>query len=247
MPFPAAITAQIVKAGSLLGVSYGAGRLVLHRGLRVNDSRKLVHFALFLLPVVLDRALGTAGSAAAGAMSAAVTLALLVCFTEAARTRVPAFEVAFASFDRPEDRPHTLFWLATQTVAGYAVIAPMLVLFHRAELMALVPIPILINGIGDGLAEPIGVRFGRHKYRVRAIGSDRVYTRSLEGSACVFLASVAILCAFAFALSPVQLAVALAVIPLAMTLAEAWSPHTWDTPILFLVGYVCLYAIAQLF
>jgi len=37
-------------------------------------------------------------------------------------------------------------------------------------------------------------------------------------------------------MSGVELALALGVIPIAMTLAEAFSPHTWDSPFLYLVG-----------
>ena len=33
-----------------------------------------------------------------------------------------------------------------------------------------------------------------------------------------------------------QLILALLIIPIAMTLAEALSPHTWDAPFLYLVG-----------
>ena len=36
--------------------------------------------------------------------------------------------------------------------------------------------------------------------------------------------------------TPAQFIAALLVVPLGMTLAEAFSPHTWDTPYMFLVG-----------
>jgi hypothetical protein len=32
-----------------------------------------------------------------------------------------------------------------------------------------------------------------------------------------------------------------------MTLAEAWSPHTWDTPLMMLTGYLCLLGVKKLF
>ena len=35
--------------------------------------------------------------------------------------------------------------------------------------MELVIIIMIINGIGDGLAEPIGIRFGKHKYKIYAL------------------------------------------------------------------------------
>jgi len=104
--------------------------------------------------------------------------------------------------------------------------------------------PILINGIGDGLAEPVGVRFGRHPYQTKALFTRKKYVRTLEGSACVFLASIAILIYFHALFTPGQLVAALIILPLVMTLAEAFSPHTWDTPFLFLVGYLTLFVIS---
>jgi hypothetical protein len=41
-----------------------------------------------------------------------------------------------------------------------------------------------------------------------------------------------------------KLAVAMVIIPPLMTLAEAVSLHTWDTPFLFLVGYLTLFGIS---
>jgi len=97
-------------------------------------------------------------------------------------------------------------------------------------------IPILINGLGDGLAEPIGVRFGKHHYQTRALFSQRTYTRSLEGSACVFISAVLAILLFADQFSQLQLVIALTIIPPIMTLTEAISPHTWDSPFLYLIG-----------
>ena len=43
-----------------------------------------------------------------------------------------------------------------------------------------------------------------------------------------------------------QFAVALGAIPMALTLAEAFSPHTWDTPFIIIVGGVILAIIEAL-
>jgi hypothetical protein len=44
-----------------------------------------------------------------------------------------------------------------------------------------------ITGVGDGLAEPVGIWLGKHKYKTRSCFSPRRYTRSWEGSArCAF-------------------------------------------------------------
>ncbi|MEA3359472.1 MAG: hypothetical protein U9R17_08740 [Thermodesulfobacteriota bacterium] len=152
----------------------------------------------------------------------------------------------FLSFDRPEDRPYTLKWLSTQIIAGYIVIIPAIVLFVKTGYSSLIFIPVLINGIGDGLAEPVGIRFGKHKYKTKALFSKREYVRSLEGSSCVFIASIVILFLFQSSFSFIEFIWALILLPFAMTIAEAFSPHTWDTPFLFLTGYMVLYFIKSI-
>ena len=122
----------------------------------------------------------------------------------------------------------------------------MAILFERYGILDLLLIPILINGIGDGMAEPIGVRFGKHKYNVHALFSKKKYVRTLEGSACIFITSIVVIAAHYFYFTQIQFAFAIMIIPALMTLAEAFSPHTWDTPFLFFVGFVSLFLISGL-
>ena len=96
----------------------------------------------------------------------------------------------FLSFDRPEDRPNTLLWLSTQLIAGYLILIPIIIYFYKIGYGALILVPILVNGIGDGLAEPVGVRFGRLKYKTYALFTKIKYERTIEGSACVFFTSI---------------------------------------------------------
>jgi phytol kinase len=85
----------------------------------------------------------------------------------------------------------------------------------------------LLLGVGDGLGEPVGTRFGRHRYRVPVVGGRR----TLEGSAAVFAGSLAVvLCCYwdgrAATLTARLLAATTAA--LAVTVVEAVSPHGAD-------------------
>ena len=104
-------------------------------------------------------------------------------------------------------------------------------------------IPILIVGIGDGLAEPVGVKFGRLKYRTYALFSKMKFARTIEGSCCVLVTSIIVIFFYKHSFTPQELIAALISIPIIMTLAEAFSPHTWDQPFLFFTGYSILYFI----
>lgn len=101
------------------------------------------------------------------------------------RSRIRFVSIMFSCLDRPEDRPYTLKWIVSQIVLGYVVIQSFNVLCEYFQFVAaqnLSYIFVLTTGLGDGAAEPVGIRFGKHKYRTRALCSSRKYTRSLEVS-----------------------------------------------------------------
>ncbi|MFM2294616.1 MAG: hypothetical protein RLZZ350_1029 [Verrucomicrobiota bacterium] len=227
---------EMFKMALLGGIAYGCGRLVRERGMKVNYTRKINFFALYLIPMLVDWLCPTVNTPAADVVRAIFFMGLMAFFLKPIRERWGMAGTMFLSYDRPEDRPHTMFWLTTQLLAGYAVLIPMQIWFHKLGFAELIFIPILVHGFGDGLAEPMGVRFGKHKYSCRSLFNQRRYTRSLEGSSCVFIAGLVAVLLFHASFTPAQFIAALLVVPLGMTLAEAFSPHTWDTPYMFLVG-----------
>ncbi len=165
---------------------------------------------------------------------------------EPVRVRSRFISTAFAAIDRPEDRPYTLLWLSTQVLATYIVLIIMLAWLASYEMTVLIYITVLIAGIGDGLAEPVGVRFGKRKYQVKALFTEKKYTRSIEGSFCVFLSGILAVALLQEHLEFNQFILALLIIPITMTLAEAFSPHTWDGPFLYLTGGLSTVAVIEL-
>ncbi len=237
---------QLVKVILLLIIQYSTGQLVLKRGIRVNYTRKINHFALFFIPMYLDSLLVHNNTMTTVLVSAVLSVVVLALYVTPIRARVPIIATMFASFDRPEDRPHTLSWLSTQVVIGWLIILAMGSWLIELKLESLLLIPVIVNGIGDGLAEPVGIRFGRHKYRVYAFFSKRKYVRSYEGSACVYLTAFVSFLFFQSSFTPIQFWIGLVTFPVIMTLAEAFSPHTWDTPLLLGLGYLSLIGLSYL-
>lgn len=238
------LASQLFQAGAYALVSYLLGWVVQAKNVKVNYTRKVNFFILYLAPLAANRLFPYEQTFWAMAVGTLFSAGVFAVFLQPIRERVPLFQTMFASFDRPEDRPHTLLWLSTQILAGYAVLIPMTALFARKGMPELMFIPVLVHGIGDGLAEPVGIRFGKHKYSTRQFFStERRFTRSWEGSACVFLSGVIAVALFRTSFTTPEYAAALLAVPVLMTLAEAWSPHTWDTPYMLATGSAALLAI----
>ncbi len=240
---PQFLLTQSLNIFTLIGTQYLTGLLVIHKNVKVNYTRKINHFMLFFIPIFINRGYVHEESIGLFVLGAFLAVAKFIFYIKPIRDRVPFIKVMFRSFDRPEDRPYTLLWIVTQTAAGYCVLIPMSALFAYMGYLDLAIIPILIYGIGDGLAEPVGVRFGKHKYKTPAIFTRREYYRTLEGSSAVFITSIIVIAAYHNYFTPTQFIVALILVPVIMTLVEAISPHTWDSPTIFLAGFLALYGI----
>jgi dolichol kinase len=238
-----ALLSGIIKLTILLLIQYASGCLVFYKGVKVNYTRKINHFALFFIPMFIDNIIPVQPSIELLIIGSVVAIASLIIYIKPIRTNSRLIQRMFLSFDRPEERPNTLLWLTTQTAVGYLIVIPIVIYFFKIGYEDLLLIPILVNGIGDGLAEPVGVRFGRLKYKTYALFSKIKYERTIEGSACVFFTSIIVIIFFQSGFTSSEFICALIVFPIVMTLAEALAPHTWDTPFLFLFGYLTLYIV----
>nr|WP_314464367.1 hypothetical protein [uncultured Clostridium sp.] len=236
---------QIFSLLIIYAFQYIAGLLVEKKNLLVNYSRKIVHFISLLAPLILAGIIKSKSNYSIASFFAAIIVnsLILIIFLEPIRKNSKVLSTIFAAIDRPEDRPHTLIWLFTQLIAGYLVMAPFFIIFQNNNMMELAAIPVIILGIGDGFAEPIGIKYGKHKYKVTALFTKKKYYRSVEGSACVLVTAVISVLLFSSYFTMPQLLLALAAVPVTTTIAEAISPHTWDTPFILLTGFAVLYLI----
>lgn len=231
----------------LFSIQYMCGLLVIHRNVKVNYTRKIFHFTFFFLPVSLLSVVEYEYSAATFAMDIVCVFVFFAFFIAPIRSRVKLISIMFHSFDRPEDRPLTLIWLFSQFAASYLVLIPLLLYFYRHDMLPLIMIIILANGLGDGLAEPVGIRYGKRKYTTYALLTKKKYVRSYVGSACVFMATFMAILIYQQYFSTIQLIAALLTIPILITLAEAFSPHTWDSPLIYAVGGVSIIGVFWVF
>lgn len=216
---------------------------------KVNYTRKLQHFAAYLVPLLLHTgAVKNVPSPLALAWGNWFTMLSFLILIKPLRERFSIIMLQFNSLDRPEDRPNTLNWI----IGGNILPGALMVMFFRwlysySGQQDLTYIFVFITGVGDGLAEPIGIYFGKHKYWTKGLGSSRRYQRSWEGSACVFLSSIIFtsMLWYTFA-SAAQFWCAIILLPGLMAYAEATSPHTIDTPFLMGIGGIVLWLISHI-
>jgi dolichol kinase len=210
---------------------------------KVNYTRKLQHFAAYMVPLVIKSEFSGPLSLAWGDFFSMLGFLVLI---KPIRERSQFFMLQFNSLDRPEDRPHTLKWI----IAGNIAPGMFILMFFKwlfADHGNLTFIIVFITGIGDGFAEPVGITWGKHKYKTHSCFSKNKYTRSWEGSACVFLSGM-IFPALQYADfgNFTQVLLAMLILPPTMAYAEATAPHTMDTPVLMIGCGAILYALINL-
>lgn len=225
--------------------AYITGLAVRYHGVRVNYTRKINHFVQFLFPALLVNIVPHESDVKAFFLEVTVFLVGFSMFARPVRNKSRTLRIMFSSFDRPEDQPYTLTWVVIQFVAAAIAIIPLQYYAMHSQLYALAVIPVLINGFGDGLAEPVGVRFGRHRYITKGLFTNRKYYRTIEGSACVFIATLAVLIFFRSSFTDEQFLVAILIMPMAMAITEAKSPHTMDAPFIYAAGGLLLILITS--
>ena len=187
------------------------------RGARTGYTRKVFHFLIFTTVAVLEWRLGTPPVCLFGA---ACTVAVFTAVW------IGPGSLLYEAIARPKDAPHRTLFVVVPYLAT--------LIGGLVSNLAFGPVAVagyLVTGLGDAIGEPVGTMFGQHVYRVRSMSSVPA-TRTLEGSAAVFLMSAAALLVAA-AVSPQitlgQFMMAkVLVIAAASALVEAVSPHGWD-------------------
>ena len=217
---------------------------------KVNYTRKLQHFAAYMVPLLLHTTV--VSSHVPPDLTLAwgdwVTLLGFLILIKPIRESIHFVMLQFNALDRPEDRPNTISWIVGgNIIPGCVLIVFFRWLYHYTGQEGMAYIFIFITGIGDGLAEPVGIYLGTHKYWTSSLGGGRRYQRSWEGSACVFISSIIFVSLLWYTFANAwQFWVAMLVLPPLMTYAEATSPHTLDTPFLMGLGGFALFVISHI-
>jgi phytol kinase len=158
----------------ILVTSYIAGYLKLRRKIKTNYTRKIFHFTIFSTAGIIGIFHGFQGVIVFGSWAGIFILVIL---------HLGDGNIFYEGMAREQDSPHRSFYIIVPFIS--TAIAGMVdnILFGQIALIGY-----LVAGWGDAVGEPIGVRFGRHKYKVPSRKNVVCY-RSVEGSTAVFLTS----------------------------------------------------------
>ena len=214
---------KAILLGGPLGIIWSllclhiAGYLKGQRGWRTGFTRKVFHFLIFGTASGLQVAGGTPLVCLFGGMTSVVLLYAILR---------GAGDPLYEALARESDSPHRTYCIVVPYLATLLGGLASNILFGPAAVFGY-----LVAGLGDAIAEPVGTAFGRHRYRVPSFRGVET-TRSLEGSASVFVASAAAIGLGVLLLpSPLplwSLAMRLPLIALGCAVIEGVSPHGWD-------------------
>lgn len=192
-----------------------AGWLKLKKGVRTPYTRKVFHFLIFTTACFVQ---------VKGGLQATILYGSIVsCCVLYAIFRGEGFGF-YEAMARPTDAPHRSLYifipLVTTALGG---------VLANIFFQPVAAIGYLVGGWGDAIGEPVGSRWGKHKYKVHSLMGVPA-TRSIEGSCAVctagFLAAVIGLLLIG---APLGLAISIALIcALVTVVVEALSTHGMD-------------------
>jgi phytol kinase len=212
--------------GALIALiwAYACLRLAAHLKtkfvLRTGYTRKVFHALIFISAVVVQAFGGFIAVCVFGTMvSGVVGLAVL---------RGPN-DPLYEAIAREQDGPFRTYYVV---VPHFATMIGGLAANLFFGPLALVGY--LVGGLGDAAGEPVGIRWGRHRYP----GRSNV-NKTIEGSIAVLSASVVALL-IAIAIIPelhfdLRSVIVLPLIAVICTLVEAHSPRGWDNVLMQIV------------
>jgi phytol kinase len=215
---PAELSIRLLWPIMIIALSAAAfsGWLRVKKDLRVPYTRKIFHFLIFSLAGILQYRYGLQAVSLLGAF-----VFLMVVLAVLAGDRIWFYQ----ALARPNDAPHQKKFIILPLLATAMGGVLSNIFFPQTAFIGY-----FVGGWGDAVGEPVGSKWGKHKYTVPTLFGVKA-TRSIEGSTAVFLVSSIISAYFILQITSIQLLPALAIAllcGLAAALVEAISSHGLD-------------------
>lgn len=191
------------------------GYLKEEKQVRTPYTRKIFHFLIFTVAGVLQIFIGLSAVIIFG-----IVVSLGVLFAVLKGSGFSFYEAMARPSDAPKRSLFILIPLLTTALGGVV---------SNLFFPAFASIGYFVGGFGDAVGEPVGTRWGKHKYNVPSLAGVRAQ-RSAEGSFAVFIMSfiAASLALYLMGFSaPVSIKTGV-ICAFASALIEAFSNHGLD-------------------
>jgi len=200
-----------------------AGYCKKYYNLKTGYSRKLFHFFIFGTAFLCQQYVGLPGVFVLGW---AVTATLIYITIQGEGY------ILYEALAREIDAPHRTKYIFLSYLATLFGGLLSNIYFRKFAIFGYA-----ITGIADALAEPAGILFGKHYYRVWSIHPDKTSQRSLEGIMTVLLTSLLVYYTLCNALNPGVITIMkLAIVAVICAFTEAISPSGFDNLLLQVVA-----------
>ena len=187
------------------------------RSIRTAYTRKTFHILIFVTVATLQV---TAGLSLVCLFGGMVTLVLAHALLRGAGH--PLYE----AIAREKDEPYRTYYIIVPYVATLLGGIVGNIWFGPVSLIGY-----LVGGLGDAAGEPVGTRWGKHRYVVPTLSQAKT-TRTVEGSIGVFAASLVAIAAGILLTPEIRVSpgcvLSIPAIAVVCTVLEALSPHGWD-------------------
>ncbi len=191
------------------------GWLKTKKRLKTGYTRKIFHFGIFTLACAVQFISGLKGVVLFGILTS-----IWVVYGVFRGYGYPFFEAVARETDAPRRKLFVIIPLVSTALGG---------ILSNILFPGYAVVGYLVAGWGDAIAEPVGVRYGKHKYKVPSLGGVPA-TRSFEGSLSVFMVGYfAAYISLLFLGKPCDTGlIAALLVSFAVTITEAISIHGLD-------------------
>ncbi|MDB5227026.1 MAG: hypothetical protein JWN78_1219 [Bacteroidota bacterium] len=213
-------------------VLYLAGSLKIKFLWKTGYTRKLFHFLIFFSACLYQQLLGLPGVFILGwAVSIAV---LYACYKG-------SNNLFYEALAREKDAPYRTKYILYSYIATFigGVLANLL--FGHYAIFGYA-----VTGIADAIAEPVGIKWGRHVYK--AVSFDKkISVKSVEGSLAIMISSIISISMIVYSSGVFVTAFPMIIlIAFVCTIVEAFSPSGTDNALLQLTAsFLCSEFIYQ--
>ena len=206
-----------------------------------SSSRKFNHFGISLVSIIFFSFIPIADTIVTAIFT---SLSILIIYIISANSNRPLVQSIIQSNIRTRDEPHGTFFVFLPLITGQIALYISLIFINPV----FAKIAFCSMGFGDGLAEPIGTKFGKHKYKVKDILWKTENTKSLQGSAAVlivsFLASIIILYVYQ-SFSYIQIIYLSILYSIFISFIEGISPRGLDNFLIIILGTLFLNTVTK--